>query len=236
MAKSKRSTHWLCVLGLAALMVGAFSSRASATAVISLTAMTNCMTPNGHGGDWCASNGQPFNITSFTTQSIGPAQTTGSSAFFAIKNNTLSTVTTLTLDFVGTFTDPSAPFAQCGGGASGIQGSGPGSSGTTTCTVTPDGTGAHPFTNGFSVTWNGLTWVSGATFDLQIASFSAVGTNGTFQTSPSSPTPEPGTLGLIGIGLVFVGAGIRRWERAGLACSSRDWLGLQPNGTQTRKN
>lgn len=111
------------------------------------------------------------------------------------------------LDFVGMFTDPSAPFAQCGGGGSGIQGSGPGSSHSTTCKVTPDGNGTHPFEHGFKVTWKGLDWGAGATFDLQIASFSHIGTSGTFQTSP---TPEPGTLGLIGIGLVFLGVGIRR--------------------------
>lgn len=211
----KSFTYWLRAIGFIALMVGALSSRASATAVISLTAKTTCMSPNGHGGDWCASDGQPFDITSFTTQSIGPAATTGSSAFFAIKNNTASTITMFSLDFVGTFTDPSAPFAQCGGGGSGIQGSGPGSSHSTTCKVTPDGNGTHPFEHGFKVTWKGLDWGAGATFDLQIASFSHVGTNGTFQTpTPSAPTPEPGTLGLIGIGLVFLGTGVRpSWLR-----------------------
>lgn len=216
MTRFRSLTRWLCALGLAVLLVGAFSRRASATAVISLTQMKPCPSINGHGGVFCQGNGGPaFDLSAFTTQSIGPTETVGSAGFFTIFNNTGMDVTKLTLDFVGTFTDPSAPFAQCGGGATGIQGSGPKPmTGKANCAVTPDGTGTHPFENGFSVTWTNIDWKAGATFDLQIASFSHGGTNGVFQTPPSS-TPEPGTLGLIGIGLVFVGMGIRRyWQRA----------------------
>lgn len=205
-------SYWLGTLGLLGLLVGASSSRASATAVISLTAMTSCPSINGNGGNWCQANSGPaFNLSSFTTQTIGPAGIVGSAGFFTIFNNTGIDVTSLTLNFVGTFTDPSAPFAQCGGGSTGIQGSGPKPmTGTASCTVTPNGTGMHPFTNGFSVTWTNINWANKATFDLQISSFSAIGTTGTLGTPPGSPTPEPSTLSLIGIGLLFLGARMRK--------------------------
>lgn len=209
MARFKSFTYWLCALGLVTIMVGAFSSRASATAVISLTQMTPCPSINGNGGDWCQGNGGPaFNLSSFTTQTIGPAGAVGSAGFFAITNNTGMDVTSLTLDFVGTITIPPVP-EHCGGGGTGIQGSGPKPmTGNAGCSITQN-------SKGFAVTWTNINWAAGATFDLQIASFSAVGTQGVFETPPSSSTPEPGTLGLIGIGLVFVGMGIRRsWQHA----------------------
>lgn len=208
MTRFRSLTYWLCAFGLAVLLVGAFSSRASATAVISLTQATPCPSVNGNGGDWCQANGGPaFNLSSFTTQSIGPAGTVGSAGFFAITNNTGMTVTSLTLDFVGTITIPPVP-EQCGGGGTGIQGSGPKPmTGNAGCSITQN-------SKGFAVTWTNINWGDGATFDLQIASFSAIGTQGVFETPPS-PTPEPGTLGLIGIGLLVVGMGIRRhWQQA----------------------
>lgn len=203
--------YWFGTLSLVALLVGAFSTTASATAVISLTQEKPCPSIDGHGGVFCQGNGGPaFDLSAFTTQSIGPSTTVGSAGFFTIFNNTGMDITSLTLDFVGTFTDPSAPFAHCGGGGTGIQGSGPKPTmGNASCTVTPDGTGMHPFENGFSVTWTNINWGAGDTFDLQIASFSHEGTNGVFQTPPS-PTPEPGTLGLIGIGLLFLGVSMRK--------------------------
>jgi hypothetical protein len=138
--------------------------------------------------DWCQGNGGPaFNLSSFTTQNIS---TTGSSAFFAIKNDTGIEKTTLTLDFIGTLLNG---LATCGGGGTGIQGSGPGS-GSTTCSISA-------ISGGDAITWKNLTWGSGDTFDLQIASFSN-GAKGVFVT-----TPEPDaiflTLPVVGILLMM---------------------------------
>ena len=115
------------------------SPGARADEVISLTAATPCPSTNGNGGDWCQSNGGPaFNLSSFTTQNIS---LTGSSAFFEITNNTGHEVTTLALDFAGTLLNGPA---SCGGGSTGIQGSGPGN-GSTTCTISP-------ISGGFAIT------------------------------------------------------------------------------------
>jgi hypothetical protein len=156
--------------------------------IVSLTAPTMpvCPSPNGNGGDWCQSSGVPFDLSSFTTQNL---TTTGSSAFFAIDNDTGSEVTSLSIFFDGTAADNQV--FTCGGGGSGIQGSGPGNSSTTTCTVNgyPGSTG-YPLGGSGSTQvpvsvdydWNNLTWGSGQTFDLQIASF-ANGDTGTFGTA-----------------------------------------------------
>jgi hypothetical protein len=179
----------VCVaIGFAAVLSGVFSGTAIANEVVSLTAATPCQTTNGNGGDWCQGNGGPaFNLSSFTTQNIS---TTGSSAFFAIKNDTGIEKTTLTLDFIGTLLNG---LATCGGGGTGIQGSGPGS-GSTTCSISA-------ISGGDAITWKNLTWGSGDTFDLQIASFSN-GTKGVFVT-----TPEPDaiflTLPVVGILLMM---------------------------------
>ncbi|MGC1291495.1 MAG: PEP-CTERM sorting domain-containing protein, partial [Candidatus Acidiferrales bacterium] len=189
-------------------MVGAFSSRASATAVISLTQGTSCPSTNGNGGTWCQGNGGPtFDLSSFTTQTVGHHGTTvaGDSGFFAIYNNTGMDVTSLTLDFVGTITIPPVP-EQCGGGSTGIQGSGPKPmTGSASCSITQN-------SKGFAVAWTNINWASGATFDLQISSFSAVGTSGTFSTPPPppTPTPEPASLLLLGSGLQGLGVVVRR--------------------------
>jgi hypothetical protein len=166
---------------------GVFTNAAFADEVVSLTQATPCQSTNGNGGDWCQANGGPaFNLTSFTTQNIS---VTGSSAFFRINNNKGVEVTTLTLDFIGTLLNGPA---TCGGGGSGIQGSGPGNSSTTTCSVSP-------ISGGVAITWNNLTWAADTPFDLQIASFSNE-TSGAFQT-PS--VPEPSTLSLAVLGLVL---------------------------------
>lgn len=180
--------------GLVAVLAAMFSSTAFADEIVSLTAPTPCQTPNGNGGDWCQSNGNPFYLTSFTTQNL---TLTGSSAFFALTNNTGTEVTSFTIDFIGSALNGAI---SCGGGASGIQGSGPGSS-TTKCSVSS-------IPGGAAITWNNLAWGTGQTFDFQIASFSN-GSSGVFQSAP-----EPGTLSLLVIGmisLVVVALGRRKF-------------------------
>lgn len=182
---SEHRVSVFCVLCALLFMVAAGRTRANE--IVSLTAATTCQTPNGNGGNWCQGAGGPaFNLSSFTTQNIS---TTGSAAFFVINNNTGATVTTLTLDFMGT---PMNGPMNCGGGGTGIQGSGPGS-GSTTCSVSA-------IAGGDAITWNNLKWAAGTTFDLQIASFSN-GTTGFFTTPPPTPVPEPNSLILMAMGI-----------------------------------
>jgi hypothetical protein len=185
----------VCVaIGFAAVLSGVFSGTALANEIVSLAAATPCKTTNGNGGDWCQGNGGPaFNLSSFRTQNIS---TTGSSAFFAIKNDTGIEKTTLTLDFIGTLLNG---LATCGGGGTGIQGSGPGS-GSTTCSISA-------ISGEDAITWKNLTWGSGDTFDLQISGFSS-GTTGVFVT-----VPEPGILFLT---LPVVGLLLMMRKRIGL--------------------
>lgn len=182
--------------GLLAVLAAMFSGTASGDEIVSLTAPTVCRSPNGNGGDWCQSNGTPFNLTSFTTQNL---TLTGSSAFFAITNNTGKEVTSFTIDFIGSALNGAI---SCGGGGSGIQGSGPGSSSTTTCSVSS-------ISGGAAITWNNLAWGTGQTFDFQIASFSN-GSTGVF-----SSVPEPGTFSLLVIGMIgLVALGRRKFAAA----------------------
>jgi hypothetical protein len=184
-----------CAWRLAAIAAVAFSvaflqvPQASAASIVSLTQATACQTPNGNGGDWCQSSGVAFNLSSFTTQNL---TTTGSSAFFAVYNNTGSEVTSLNILFNGTAAENQV--FTCGGGGSGIQGSGPGSGSTTTCTVNGDpgstgyslgGSGSTQVPVTVDYFWSGLTWGSGKTYDMQIASFSN-GDTGSFSTAPES--------------------------------------------------
>jgi PEP-CTERM motif-containing protein len=185
------------LLGL--LVLGALWVPQARADIVSLTAPTACPSVNGNGGNWCASPGVPFNLTSFTTQNI---TATGSSAFFVITNNTSSTVNSLDIIFTGTIA--ANQFITCGGGNTGIQGSGPGN-GSTTCSVNglvqygPFGSGSTqvPLLN-VDIHWGNLNWGAGKTFDLQIASF-ANGATGSFR-SPT-PVPEPSTLSLLAAGL-----------------------------------
>jgi PEP-CTERM motif len=179
-------SSWCRTIGFIAVVSGVFSSIAFADEVVSLTAATACQSTNGNGGDWCQGNGGPaFNLSSFTTQNIS---TTGSSAFFAITNNTGVEKTTLTLDFIGTLMNGPA---TCGGGGTGIQGAGPGTAATICSISTING--------GEAITWKNLDWGAGDTFDLQIASFSN-GTVGVIET-----VPEPGTLSLLAVGIGMLG-------------------------------
>jgi hypothetical protein len=196
----------LAVLGL----VGAPHANAG---IVSLTAATPCPMVNGNGGNWCTGSGTPFDLSSFTTENL---TATGSSAFFAIDNNTGMTITSLSIIFTGMV--PENAVLTCGGGGTGIQGSGPNPmSGNASCTVNGQngGTGVGPGGTGSTLVaftadykWSNIDWKAGATFDLQIASFSN-GATGSFSTPPS-PTPEPSTLLLLGSGLLGLGAVVRR--------------------------
>ncbi|MGB7229117.1 MAG: hypothetical protein WBD26_15325, partial [Candidatus Acidiferrales bacterium] len=75
-ARALRVSVYLGLLAVVGLIAAPYAS----AGIVSLTAATPCMTPNGNGGDWCQSNGMPFNLSSFTTQNL---TTTGSSGFFA---------------------------------------------------------------------------------------------------------------------------------------------------------
>jgi PEP-CTERM motif-containing protein len=202
-----------CALRPVGILVGtllvAFVLVPSASAgIISLTQATSCGTPNGNGGNWCVSAGGPaFSLSSFTTQNL---TATGSSAFFVITNNTGGEVTSLTVTFTGMVAENQV--FTCGGGGTGIQGSGPGN-GSTTCTVNgnPGGTGYNLGGSGSTLVpvtltyvWTGLDWGTGQTFDLQIASFSNGDTG-----SSSGGVPEPSSLPLLATGLVGL-AGIAR--------------------------
>ena len=198
---------------VAVLVVVAFVTPKSASAgIVSLTAATKCPAKNGNGGDWCQSSGTPFLLTSFTVPNL---TTTGSSAFFAIDNNTGATINSLDIIFKGDL--PENAVLTCGGGGTGIQGSGPkAKSGNATCTVNgfngskgvgPGGKGSTLVVFTADYHWSNIDWGSGKIFDLQIASFSN-GATGTLGRTPG--VPEPGTLSLLGIGLLGLGGLIRR--------------------------
>jgi hypothetical protein len=194
--------------GSLALAIGfiSLSGEARADFVVSLTQATTCQTPNGNGGDWCLNTTTPFNLSSFTTQNL---TTTGSSAFFDIFNNTGSTQTSLQITFTGTLFQGGA----CGGGGTGIQGSGPKpTSGNATCTVSITPTGA-------SFQWNNINWGSGQSFDFQIASFSN-GDTGTFCSVPG-PVVGGGLPGLVQPADVIAWS---LWRRAHQAAAQKSHL------------
>ena len=141
-----------------------------------------------------------------TTQNL---TTTGSASFFDIFNNTGSTQTSLQITFTGTLFQGGA----CGGGGTGIQGSGPKpTSGNATCTVSITPTGA-------SFQWNNINWGSGQSFDFQIASFSN-GDTGTFCSVPG-PVVGGGLPGLVQPADVIAWS---LWRRAHQAAAQKSHL------------
>lgn len=207
---SVRAFRALIYLSVLAVIVLATAPYAAA-GIVSLTQATSCPTiPNGNGGHWCQNSGAYFDLSSFTTQNL---TTTGSAGFFAIDNNTGVTISSLDIIFKGEI--PENGFVTCGGGQTGVQGSGPNpTSGSAACTVNgltgnvgPGGKGSTLVPFKADVHWSNIDWGNGKVFDLQIASF-ANGATGTFSTP--TPTPEPSSLLLLGSGLLGLGAMVRR--------------------------
>lgn len=160
---------------------------------------------NGSGG-LQGTGGVPFSFTGIQNGSIVLQVSIGTQTapVYEVINDTGSTITSFTLVFNGVL--PSNQFIDCqtNGGFSGAGCSITGASGTVGKNAQYGPGGKFPAT----ITFTGLNIAPGATFDIVFSSFA----NGATGSVTGVPVPEPGTLLLLGAGLL--GAGLLRRRRA----------------------
>jgi len=159
-------------------------------------------------------NGNPYGLSGIlngsTTLTIPPNGTPG----WLVTNNTGSTITTITLVYSGSLASNAQMNCQANGAFAG---------GNWTCTVNgfPNGTN-KPGSGPITITWTaapGQGIASGATFDLNTASFAAAGQDTGTLSGPTS-TPEPRALTLLLAGLVLGGVGFAFRRRLGFGAKS----------------
>lgn len=158
---------------------------------------------NGSGG-LQGTGGVPFSLSGIENGSIVLQVSIGTQTapVYEVINDTGVTVTSFAFVFTGNL--PSNQFIDCqtNGGFSGAGCSISGPSGTVGKNAQYGPGGTFPAT----ITFTGLNIAPGATFDIVFSSFA----NGATGSVTGVPVPEPGTLLLLSISLVAIGALLRK--------------------------
>lgn len=204
-----RRNHFLmvCFLFLGVLLAAPHASAdnigiADATAC-SGTPPGGTICSNGSGG-LQGTGGVPFNLSGIENGSIVLQVSIGTqtSPVYEVINNTGVTVTSFALVFTGNIASNQFIDCQTNGGFSGAGCSITGPSGTVGKNAQYGPGGTFPAT----ITFTGLNIAPGATFDIVFSSFA----NGATGSVTGVPAPEPGTLLLLAISLVGIGALLRK--------------------------